>query len=93
MKGSLKEIIERIHELSWDHDLYIAPGEISLSTEVAVVDDDGESDTFEGLHYYLSIQDIQSIAENLQAQSNSPNPSQILEAIKYYHANDAFIQV
>lgn len=93
MKGSLKEIIDQVHELSWNHDLYVTSGELTLVAEVAVIEDDGESDTFEGLHYYLSIQDIQSIAKNLEAQTNSPKPSQILEAVKYYHANDAFLQV
>ena len=93
MKGSLEEIIDRIHELAWDHDLYVAPGELTLITKTVVIEDDGENDTFEGFQYYLSIQDIQSITENLQAQINKPNRNQILAAIKYYYANDAYFQV
>jgi len=39
------------------------------------------------------MQDVQSIAENIQAQIKNPSPGQILEAIKHYHAKDGFIQI
>ncbi len=93
MKGVLKEIIDQIESLEWDHFLYLARAELTLDSPVAVIEDDGVSEIFEGMPYFLSVQDVQSIAENLHAQIDSPGPSQILEAIKHYHANDAFIQV
>jgi len=93
MKATLNEIIERVESLPWDHDLYVAEGELSLDSIAAVIEDDGVSDTFEELKYFLTMQDVQSIAENLQAQIKKPSSGQILEAIKHYHANDAFIQI
>lgn len=93
MKATLNEIIERVESLPWDHDLYVSGGELMLDSIAAVIEDDGVSDTFEEMKYFLSIQDVQSIAENLQTQINKPSSGQILGAIKYYHANDAFIQI
>ncbi|GAB2888946.1 hypothetical protein ACCI51_19175 [Microbulbifer echini] len=92
MKGVLKEIIDNVESLEWDHDLYVAEGELSLDSPAAVIEDDGVSETFEGLQYFLSVQDIQSAVENLRTQISNPNSGQVLEAIKHYHAYDAFIQ-
>jgi len=92
MKVTLNELIERVESLPWDNDLYVAEGELKLDSVVAVIEDDGVSDTFEELKYFLTVQDIQSIAGNIQAQIKNPSPGQILEAIKHYHANDVFIQ-
>jgi len=93
MKATLNEIIERAESLPWDHDLYVSDGELSLDSIAVVIEDDGVSDTFEDMNYFLSMQDVQSIAENIQSQINKPSSGQVLEAIKHYHANDAFIQI
>ena len=93
MKATLNEIIERVESLPWDHDLYVSEGELKLDSIGAVIEGDGVSDTFEELKYFLTMQDVQSIAENIQTQIKKPCSGKILEAIKYYHANDAFIQI
>lgn len=93
MKGSLREIIERVESLEWDHLLFAPGDELSLITPVAVIEDDGITEVYEGMRYFLGVQDVQSIVKNLQQQILKPDPEQILKAIKYYHENDAFINV
>jgi hypothetical protein len=91
MKTTLQQIISDIETLEWKHLLFVSEGELSLDTMVAVLEDDGVSEEFDGMYLYLSVQDVQSVIENLRAQKNSPSTEQALQAIKHYHANDAFI--
>ncbi len=93
MKETLRGIIAQIESLQWDHVLYVDSFELELETPVAVTEDDGVSDSFGGLQYYLPVQDVQSIVENLQVQVARPDEHQILQAIKYYHEYDAFIRI
>lgn len=48
MKGVLKEIVDKIEALKWNYGLYVAQGELSLNSLVAVIEDDGVSEIFEG---------------------------------------------
>ena len=93
MKATLQQIISEIETMKWDHLLFVSESELSLATLAAVIEDDGVSEEFDGMHYYLSVHDVQSVIENLCAQITNPNTEQALEAIKYYHENDAFISI
>lgn len=93
MIGKLEDILNQIQELPWDHDLYVTSTDLSLGQEVGVFDDEYEPEEKSALKYYLTIQDVQSVIENIEAQVINPTQQQKLMAIKHYHANDAFMQV
>lgn len=103
IEAALQEILTRALELPWDHHLYLKLGDISLQQEVFVLNDNEENErdiddeplhaTGSGFKYYLSMQDVQSVVENLQAQIGKPSPLQLLEALKHYHINDSFIEI
>ncbi|WMS88383.1 DUF7716 domain-containing protein [Pleionea litopenaei] len=93
MKGDLKEVFEKVDAFAWDRILLVADGVMRLDSRVALIEDDGVSETFDDLKYFLTIQYIQSIKTNLCEQISNPNPDQMLEALRYYQLNDAFIKI
>ncbi|WP_444888650.1 DUF7716 domain-containing protein [Microbulbifer sp. JMSA008] len=102
LETSLIEILKSLDELPWDHQLYLSSGGISSLESMALVlsdDDEIERDsedeplyaTERQYQYYLGIQDLQGIKDNLQSQSPIESIEELVAAINFYHENDAFI--
>jgi hypothetical protein len=99
----LKEILSSIDALPWRHALFTAERHpFRMETSVAVLDhNDVDSDDPDavpafarehGLSYALTIHGLRDIAGNARAQlPRGPTLDQLLAALNYYMARDAFI--
>jgi hypothetical protein len=98
----LGEILIAIDEQPWDHALFIVDTKPwSFGTLCAVVDpqqldpDDDERIELDQqiLVYALQIADVQDVVHNIRQQRESVTARDLIEAVIYYHSNDAFLQL
>jgi hypothetical protein len=98
----LSDVLLNSEEFEWNYALFLVrDDEWTLDSRCAVLDpDDVEDDSDEEpryaidnkLKYVLSIQDIQSIADNAKQQNLYCTEKDLLKAFLYYYNNDAFIE-
>ncbi|RGE19262.1 hypothetical protein [Leucobacter sp. wl10] len=102
MQSTLAEVLRTAAVLPWDHALYVSAGAGALTEETPVlvwdVDDvvDDGSDLPAaaralGYEYLIGIQDVRGVVENARAQRPAPTIADLLAALRYYVAHDAFI--
>lgn len=95
------DVITSANELTWSDALYLKHGnELELSTPAIVWDpDDVENDLLDtpafpaerGMSYATSISTLQDVISNAKQQMPTCNTELLLEALKCYLKNDAFI--
>ncbi|MBW8185433.1 DUF7716 domain-containing protein [Shewanella nanhaiensis] len=101
---NLGDILYNCDDIDWDLALYLGSNDsFNLNMEVIIHDpDDVEDDEDDNpkvveeknYMYILSIQDIQSIKDNLEQQTNRiATREELLLAFEYYYRNDAFMEV
>ncbi|MDA7747330.1 hypothetical protein N8878_08390 [Psychromonas sp.] len=99
---NLENVLSEIDSFDWHLDAYIFSNEpICMSSLILIIDDDEEDERDEndeplypaskGYKSFLSVADLQSIKGNLLDQNSSYSQSELLNAVKYYHENDAFL--
>jgi hypothetical protein len=93
-----------VDSLEWNLYAYIdSSAVISMSSLILIIDDDEEDERDEndeptyppskGYKSFLSVADLQSIKSNLAQQKPNYINSELLEAVKFYYENDAFVLV
>jgi len=100
--STIGAVLKSIHELPWNHALYLPSGETwLLSTKCAVLDPDDCEDEEEepafaresGLGYALGIQDVRGVVENARQQKPDIDLATLLQSLRYYYDNDAFMEL
>lgn len=99
----LENVLLKIEDLPWEYALYIPAIDAEWSgdmkcivldpEETADPDDDPDVAKTNGLKYALMISDVQDIVENAKAQKKNIEKKVIIDAIKYYYDNGAFIKL
>jgi hypothetical protein len=93
-----------VDTLDWNLYAYIDSSvAISMASLILIINDDEEDERDEndeptyplskGYKSFLSVADLQSIKSNLAQQKPNYINSELLEAVKHYYENDAFVQV
>ncbi len=100
VESSLFDILLRLDELPWDHQVYLKTECLSdLQLSALVLNDDelerDENDeptyaSSKGYKHYLGIADLQDIKQNLAIQKLNWSFKDLALAIDYYHKNDAY---
>ena len=93
MKGKLKDVFTIISNLPWDSDLYVENGDLALDSNVVVAAENNTSDHVDGFRYYLTIQEVQDVVENLEQQTGDLSFEMILKAVEHYFVNDSYINI
>lgn len=98
----LRDVLLRCNNMRWSDGLYMNKHQMWVLGMPCIVHDvdDIEDDELDlpnvaidlGFDYILSIQDVQGIVANARAQKADVSESQLLDAIKFYHQNDAYIE-
>lgn len=98
---TIGEVISQPHSFRWDYAIYAnIKADLNEEALCLILDpDDVENDENEepaeacrnGFSYVLSIQDVQSIFENLKDQSRLVTKEMMLLAFRHYLKWDAFI--
>jgi len=101
IKTTLANMLLNIQQLPWEYALYIATHDVNWSGDTKCMvldpeetdnpDDDPVAAKANGLKYALTISDVQSIVENIHAQRERIEMDVLINALKYYYDNDAFI--
>jgi len=98
----LFDVINNIDALPWDHALFLpkekpwdenAPCLILDPNDSEQPEDDPETAKQFGLSYALGVQDVQDVVENAREQSPVVNTRELINALNFYYANDAFIEL
>ncbi|GAA5214802.1 hypothetical protein ACFSJ3_15990 [Corallincola platygyrae] len=103
LEQPLEVLIGSIDELPWDHQLYVLSSSLANYHEMALVlDDDAELErdqhdepafaSSKGYQYFMSIADLQEVKRNLVSRESGSSLQRLIDAILYYHKNDAFIR-
>jgi hypothetical protein len=93
-----------VESLEWNLYVYIdSSTAISMASLIMIINDDEESDRDEndepmyprskGYNSFLSVADLQDVKSNLAEQKPNFIINELIEAVKYYYENDAFVQV
>ncbi len=100
---SLSEVLAGVDALPWKFALFVPKGELVLTTPVLVLDpNDAEPDEeapaealAQGMRYFLSIQEVRSIRDNLEMQrpGAGQDPKLVCAALAHYEFNDAFMEL
>ncbi len=93
-----------VESLEWN--LYVcidSSTAISMASLIMIINDDEESERDEndepmyprskGYNSFLSVADLQDVKSNLAEQKPNFIINELIEAVKYYYENDAFVQV
>lgn len=98
---TLAKVLLKIEDLPWEYALYIPGANATWSEDMKCMvldpeetndpDDDPDVARANGLKYALTISDLQDIVENVNAQKKSVDQKVLIDAIKYYYDNGAFI--
>jgi hypothetical protein len=98
---TLAKVLLKIEDLPWEYALYIPAADASWSEDMKCMvldpeetddtDDDPDVAKANGLKYALTISDMQDIVENANAQKKNIDQKVLIDAIKYYYDNGAFI--
>ncbi|MEZ8639221.1 hypothetical protein AB6D55_04575 [Vibrio splendidus] len=98
---TLAKVLLKIEDLPWEYALYIPRANATWSEDMKCMvldpeetndpDDDPDVARANGLKYALTISDLQDIVENVNAQKKSVDQKVLIDAIKYYYDNGAFI--
>lgn len=98
---TLAKVLLKIEDLPWEYALYIPAVDAVWSENMKCMvldpeetddpDDDPDIAKANGLKYALTISDVQDIVVNAKAQKEDVKQELILQAIKYYYDNGAFI--
>lgn len=96
----LSEILIEIDALPWNYALFLPVEKPWNGDALCVVLDPNDSEDADedpemakqlNLTYALSVQDAQSIVANAKEQLPTINMQGLVDALNFYHANDAFI--
>ena len=98
----LESVLEQIDSLNWELETYIPDKSVvAKETRVLVIDDEAEERRDEigeplhpaeiGFKPFLSVADLQDVKDNLIKQKPSATVINLIQAIRYYLDNDAFI--
>jgi hypothetical protein len=93
-----------VESLEWNLYVYIdSSTAISMASLIMIINDDEESERDEndepmyprskGYNSFLSVADLQDVKSNLAEQKPNFIINELIEAVKYYYENDAFVQV
>ena len=98
---TLAKVLLKIEDLPWEYALYIPAAGANWSEDMKCMvldpeetddpDDDSDIAKANGLKYALTISDVQDIVENANAQKKNVDQKVLIDAIKYYYDNGAFI--
>lgn len=98
---TLAKVLLKIEDLPWEYALYIPAAGATWTEDMKCMvldpeetddpDDDPDVAKANGLKYALTISDVQDIIENANAQKKNVDQRELIEAIKYYYDNGAFI--
>jgi hypothetical protein len=96
---TLGRVLSNAARHSWEHALYLRPGERFWDSPAAVLDpeEDLEGNAAppfsrkHGLRPVLGMQDVQQIVENAKQQKPALSDPELLRAFQHYLDHDAFI--
>ncbi|CAI2160475.1 Uncharacterised protein [Serratia fonticola] len=101
----LAEVLDNPEGIDWRHALYLPSNKETWNINVlALVMDPDDVDSDEpdadpeevkkmGYMYVLTMQDVNSVVENIREQKNIISSEELYEALMFYYRNDAFIVV
>ena len=97
----LRDVLQDPKAFNLSYALFADKSSLSLDSDVLVLDADdveeGEEDPAEaraaGYDYVLMMNDVHGIISNLLAQQRQPTDELRLDALRFYLARDAYIEV
>ena len=102
MKVKLSDVVKNSETLEWDKSLYIPfKPDWSVDMQIMILDQDDTEDIDldqkeaieNNLRYGLSISTVQDVVENALSQDHKASMETLIDALKYYFDNDAFIEL
>ena len=102
MKVKLSDVVKNAETLEWDKSLYIPfKPDWSVDMQIMILDQDDTEDIDldpkeaieNNLRYGLSISTVQDVVENALSQDPKASIETLIDALKYYFDNDAFIEL
>jgi hypothetical protein len=104
IESDLNNVMIDVESLEWNLYVYIdSSTAISMASLIMIINDDEESERDEndepmyprskGYNSFLSVADLQDVKSNLAEQKPNFIINELIEAVKYYYENDAFVQV
>lgn len=98
---TLATLLMSVSDLSWNYALYIPVSNSSWLANMPVMvlnpeetdnpDDDPDEATINGFKYGLMISNVQDVVNNARAQDAHASLEVLIQALKYYYDNDAFL--
>jgi len=101
-RSTFQKLIDELDQYEWFFDVYSEVcSEISASTKILIIDDEGEDDRdeFDELTYpsskgyalLMSVADLRAVLENMEQGCNEFTIDKEIEAVVHYYDNDSFM--
>ena len=89
----LKDFLLNIKTHNEEGALYLSGKGLCLSADCLIVNDEDFPDEVDGYYYYLFVDQIKDVSDNLFFQKNDYSVAELVKAINFYFENDAFIEL